>query len=67
MPELIAPSRLYLQTGAGMGKTVVTAWYSPWRTDNLRMVMMQGTWDDSIDARTGRERHRASADKYRAR
>lgn len=49
MPELIAPNRLYLQTGPGMGKTVVMAWYSPGRTDNLRMVMMQGTWDDSID------------------
>jgi hypothetical protein len=49
MPELIAPSRLYLQTGAGMGKTVVMAWYFPGRTDSLRMVMMQGTWDDSID------------------
>jgi hypothetical protein len=49
MPELVAPDRLYLQTGAGMGKTVVMAWYSPGRTDNLRMVMMQGTWDDSID------------------
>ncbi len=49
MPELVAPDRLYLQTGPGMGKTVVMAWYSPGRTDNLRMVMMQGTWDDSID------------------
>jgi len=49
MPEIIAPNRLYLQTGAGMGKTVVMAWYSPGRTDNLRMVMMQGTWDDSLD------------------
>jgi hypothetical protein len=50
MPELIAANHLYLQTGPGMGKTVVMVWYSPGRTDDLRMVMMQGTWDDSVDS-----------------
>jgi hypothetical protein len=50
IPELIAPDRIYLQSDEGMGKTVIMAWYTPGRTDDLRMVMMQGTWDDSIDA-----------------